>query len=1414
MALFIVLAILVLVSALVIGFFSSMTTEVKSSRSYASGVSSKQLADSAVQLVIAQITDATKGKDGGNRLAWASQPGMIRTYDQSGSPAKYYKLYSSDSLVQDGTGFDLATEAPPSDWNSKQGLFTDLNSPITRNGKIMFPILDGNSIKSLTLTESGKSTPAYLSYDANGDGKPDVEGFSIDPASVSYASGQSPSPTNNPVPMPVKWLYILQNGKLATPVTSASGTVSFDMTDAASVPSPTNPIVGRVAFWTDDDTCKLNINTASEGTFWDRPWANNITEQNFSNAIPSANEYQRFPGHPAKNSLSTVFGSLLPVPQPSWYFGMSSSQISQNQQQLKAYYDLIPRVAEGGTQAATITGVDASGNPNSAFEPVKPDSDRLYASADELFYKPDDRTNNNSVLDSAALSRSRFFITAHNRAPEINLLGGPRMTLWPLQNNKSERNSKDKLIAFCSEIAENPYYFQRYNSYSSSPTNASSQSATLDWTGVSRNQDLYRYLDRLTQEPIPGFGGSFGGKYPNSKEQILTEMFDLIRSGVNSYSTDLAPKYSYAPPYLSSGEGQVVPLVPPSGTAGAGTHGFGRFVTITGAAIVFYRSNPSYFQTEGTDPNKKIVIAGGVKTDVNPNGIVLTNAPQIGAALILNPFTCTPGFPPWSPHVQYVVKNLDNFAITSAGLNGQPANLKFGPSLKNTVDSRAEFSGQWNCTPFFGIISSFRYNAGSGQDGTKTVGVGDPVKEYAFAVPEKTSAIGAELKTTDQTFDFSGGDIVVEIYAGSAGAGAAPIQKINMNFPPVKGLAVPTNQPVEVTSSPSTASITFLQRINEGTGNALSKKWRSSLIGFYPIPTPTAPGSIVYAKSASSLGIDTDNQPVVYHFRDIARGIEAAAEVGPTQGPARGDYRIYAALNNVPLNYFTGCVDYDSTNADGSQKFTNVQSLRDESLENGSGAFGYDLSEPGGKYPHYPRNAAGNATSTQVAIAANSKGTLIPRNLLAKYGGGDGNGSSTGDSEYRSTARPAVPNGLDGALMSNDNYGDWDSAPGQIMDGPYINKPDEGSSSTVNDTSSRTNIKNYMGTTTLAGGYFTPGLYKPGRAEFTNETGSTLSPNRQVPSAVIFGSLPSGIDPSNPSNVQPWQTLLFCPNPAANSTPGAITGASHPGFGSPATGAPYTKPPDYLWLDLFTMPIVEPYAISEPFSTAGKVNMNYQIMPFSNITRSTAVRAVLKSTRITAIPQSVSTVTAATPSYKDGSRSTYEYRYDINPDETTGTLRGFADRFKNDIFRSAAEICSIYLVPKKATQLASEMRYPPGITEPSSYAATAAWWNDFLLTGDNVREQPYGDLYPRLTTKSNTYTVHYKVQTLKKLTSTPAAQWVENKDQVTGEVRGSSTVERYIDLGNSALPDFATDASASAEDFYKIHIISSTTFAP
>ena len=137
------------------------------------------------------------------------------------------------------------------------------------------------------------------------------------------------------------------------------------------------------------------------------------------------------------------------------------------------------------------------------------------------------------------------------------------------------------------------------------------------------------------------------------------------------------------------------------------------------------------------------------------------------------------------------------------------------------------------------------------------------------------------------------------------------------------------------------------------------------------------------------------------------------------------------------------------------------------------------------------------------------------------------------------------------------------------------------------------------------------------------------------------------------------------------------------------------------------MPVVEPYAISDPFSTAGKVNMNYQIMPFSSITRATAIEAVLR-------PEQILAVNAADgQNYKYYGLGAKNPRYYLDMDQT---LLGFTNRFNsNDVFHSASEICSLWLVP-----------------EGQTYSGMQAFWSgsNSSLTGDNSREHPYADIYP------------------------------------------------------------------------------------
>ena len=277
-ALVIVLAFVMLMTVMILVFFSSVSTERASSKAAASGNSARQLAQSAVQIVEGTITQATvpSATDGtATAIAWASQPGMIRTYGggapgsytASSAPLAYYKLYSSSnmllpaSIVSSAYSVDNDISNPGGDlitnWDQLPALYTDLNAPITASdGSIVYPIVDprayGNGVQGFsynTTTPNGTSINGIV----NGGG------------------------TNSLLPMPVQWIYVLRDGTQicpTEPISNNTAATNIAIFSGANAPTASNPIIGRIAFWTDDECAKINLNTASEGTYWDTPIAN------------------------------------------------------------------------------------------------------------------------------------------------------------------------------------------------------------------------------------------------------------------------------------------------------------------------------------------------------------------------------------------------------------------------------------------------------------------------------------------------------------------------------------------------------------------------------------------------------------------------------------------------------------------------------------------------------------------------------------------------------------------------------------------------------------------------------------------------------------------------------------------------------------------------------------------------------------------------------------------------------------------------------------------------------------------------------------------------------------------------------------------------------------------------------------
>ena len=92
-ALILMLGMLVLLTGVVLAFLVTVRTESGASKAYEGGANARGLADSAVNLVIGQIREASTQP----RLAWISQPGLMRTFEVGGAAVKSYKLYSAES---------------------------------------------------------------------------------------------------------------------------------------------------------------------------------------------------------------------------------------------------------------------------------------------------------------------------------------------------------------------------------------------------------------------------------------------------------------------------------------------------------------------------------------------------------------------------------------------------------------------------------------------------------------------------------------------------------------------------------------------------------------------------------------------------------------------------------------------------------------------------------------------------------------------------------------------------------------------------------------------------------------------------------------------------------------------------------------------------------------------------------------------------------------------------------------------------------------------------------------------------------------------------------------------------------------------------------------------------------------------
>ena len=1225
-ALIIVLSLVAVMAMLAMVFFSSTAAESQSSQSQSAAQSAQQLASSAAQIVMAQIQLAGNQTAPGNSaaVAWASQPGLLRTFTPSG-PSTVYKLYSDTDMV---TGnFSETNFAPPSTWKSSPAIYCDLNAPVARAGtsaSLAYPIAD----------------PSAAGV---------VPGFAINGTAPGY-SGSNPSPTNNPLPMPVRWLYVLKNGQLTTPSSvDAGGNVTFTSSDPQ--PSAANPVVGRIAFWADDETCKVNINTAGYAkndanywTYWDTPVSHTADENNWlSSAQPWTNEFLRYPGHPATTGLNVVFSDL----------NLTDEQIA----------NLTPRYRQGGTKGGTVrmnnssssaTLTAATRNQTDALKKTE----RLYPTVDEFFYDPARSISNSAGIPAATLEQRRFLMTSTSRAPETTLLDTPRVTIWPTWRMPSSRfpgvdprTAVDRLIAFCSTIAPDstnpqPFYFVR-----------ESPLATDELTSFTQNLNLYRYLQEITGRNLPGVGGNFLTKYAPAKnrDQILTSIYDAIRlanlddrTGAETGNTG----YSFTAGLLNrGGSGKFAPanatfnvgyVAPPSGPND--TRGAGRASTLAEVALLFGRVSANSTTTVQDPRNPSATV---------PEIDIMRVSPLYGFA------TPSMGMVIPGQNRRIVVEGLDGFSVTTT-INGTSTTTTLFPGLTTWTNTQIDMGQTGTFKRNFGDGYG---NQGSGLEWTMSSQRSNPISGGALiANPPPTANIYLPY-VADGNFTLnSGNPLTISVF--SPAASTTPLQIFQVTFP--ANATVLTPMPL----------LTQSRVWQSGNASGVQYRWGSAG-GDENI---TANGDTIVAMQSRTGD----------HRSEILRDSETTIT----------DFRPHA-------------------------RFGQTSDL---------------LPQAGtrGRADIYNRRASSIKSSAQSDIPISSQqlrttifGAFIPS-----------------ANPYGIRAIPALPGHLTGSIQENFPPGDFNNGPGSSPDGAWLPKTDEGRS-----------------VDQVASGGGTP-YFRSSNQNNESAEGTLSSPNRQMPSAVFFGSVPTGVfsTPLSPGlTTIPWRTLLFRP------------GWSLPAGGPTHFGAT-TSPPDWFLLDFFHMPVVEPYAISEPFSTAGKINMNSRVVPFSSyLTRETALHALLQSTRLIAIPDTV-------PSSENSDIATAitaQTRWPLNIPET---LTGFTARYDGSdgtgrqAFLTAGEICSLDLVPVGFTK-----------------ASLSSFWADKRTTGDNSREQPYASLLPRLTAKSNSYTVHVTAQAL--APGPGVVGWQEGRGKVLSEWRGAYAIERYVDPNDARFTNPPPDPS-------------------
>ena len=130
--------------------------------------------------------------------------------------------------------------------------------------------------------------------------------------------------------------------------------------------------------------------------------------------------------------------------------------------------------------------------------------------------------------------------------------------------------------------------------------------------------------------------------------------------------------------------------------------------------------------------------------------------------------------------------------------------------------------------------------------------------------------------------------------------------------------------------------------------------------------------------------------------------------------------------------------------------------------------------------------------------------------------------------------------------------------------------------------------------------------------------------------------------------------------------------------------------------------------------------------------------------------------------------------------DATETLKAFEAKFSNDdYFLTESEICEQFLIPE-------------GETWDPNGENMREFWDTHRLTGDNSLERPYANIYPRLTTRSNVFRIHMRLELLDDVELAEDGA-VVRIGPASKTYRGNTVLERYLDTKAPNFPTYIDD---------------------